>query len=879
MTGATWGSTDLGGTVGTLHAGAALRVAHWPADGEGEARGTIVLVQGRAEFIEVYAEAIADLRQRGYAVITFDFRGQGASARKTREGGHVDRYTQYCDDLIAVTRYGAQIGLPRPFHIVAHSAGALAALLAAPVLEKDVERMIVLAPLIQVAKLPMSARHARIVTGLMRLIGLGKKVASKKIKGPSQFAGNPLTSDPERYATLVAISEANPHLMTGAPTIGWVHAALKAMTRLERTMGRPLAIPTLFMASARDSIVSTPAIDRFAKSVPGGGYILVPDAEHQLLIERDELRNLFFAAFETFIMDAPARLAHRKPTRLSRPLRFSPAAEAATQEAAPASVEPAETIVPTPPPAIAPVAAEPLAATTPQPAQPEVAPVPAPPVDSPPPQEAVPTPEPVADAASPQADSEEPEPETASKAVLRRQKRTERLRKRLNRRRSALKEPDAKPQEPPTATTAAPVPEPPATQPEAVFREAVDATATPSSVTPVPPIAPTEEMASEADAPAAPSDKTREPLSDADEDAPATPPDRLEVPDPEPMPEPRPAAAPEPPPLSQAEVKPDAAPEPERPPEPEPAAERQEPAPAAAPKPGRTSEPAPDSEAIPEPKSATAEAAAAKPEPEAADEAALTQASRAIAEPVSTPEPEPARQPDVAPAPKLDPQPSPHPQPVPAATPESPKAPLQAPEPTPAIATKPTDAPPAPTPEAVEPVQAPPPPEKRKEPETASTPLIFNADTDEGSAVDAAGFAAKHASETPAPIRVEPVAAEAHEGQPSDAVRPAHAPMPEPEGKEPRLEESMLAGVFLMGEDVAAPQPVESDPFAPLKASDRRDEIVPPPPTPQAPPAQPSAPAAPLGEGVRQIDRSRGVHTTARPIKRAKPGKNQTKRR
>ncbi|MEM8854500.1 MAG: alpha/beta fold hydrolase, partial [Pseudomonadota bacterium] len=499
MTGATWGSTDLGGTVGTLHAGAALRIAHWPAEGEGEARGTIILVQGRAEFIEVYAEAIADLRQRGYAVITFDFRGQGASARKTREGGHVDRYTQYCDDLIAVTRYGAQIGLPRPFHIVAHSAGALAALLAAPVLAKDVERMMVLAPLVEVAKLPMSAGKARFVTGLLRWIGLSKKVASKKIKGPSQFAGNPLTSDPERYATLVALSEANPDLMTGAPTIGWVHAALKAMTRLERTMGRPLAIPTLFMASARDSIVSTPAIDRFAKSVPGGGYILVPDAEHQLLIERDELRNLFFAAFETFIMDAPVRLSHRKPARLSRPLRFEPAADGArTVVPAPAAVP--ETAASPPPPTEAPVTVAAVAPTppTPAPVEPAPDPVASAPVEAAPPHEDVPAPEPA---------SEEPAPEFASKAVLRRQKRTERLRKRLQRRRSALSGPDPKAEDAPASPPAVIAAPPPVSEPADVSPKAAE---TPSLATPVPPIPPESLPVDEATT-AAPADTASDP--------------------------------------------------------------------------------------------------------------------------------------------------------------------------------------------------------------------------------------------------------------------------------------------------------------------------------------------------------------------------------
>ncbi len=42
-------------------------------------RGTVCLFGGRAEFIEKYFEVIADLRRRGFAVATMDWRGQGGS--------------------------------------------------------------------------------------------------------------------------------------------------------------------------------------------------------------------------------------------------------------------------------------------------------------------------------------------------------------------------------------------------------------------------------------------------------------------------------------------------------------------------------------------------------------------------------------------------------------------------------------------------------------------------------------------------------------------------------------------------------------------------------------------------------------------------------
>ena len=44
-------------------------------------KGTVCVFPGRAEFIEKYFEVVRDLRARGFAVATIDWRGQGLSDR------------------------------------------------------------------------------------------------------------------------------------------------------------------------------------------------------------------------------------------------------------------------------------------------------------------------------------------------------------------------------------------------------------------------------------------------------------------------------------------------------------------------------------------------------------------------------------------------------------------------------------------------------------------------------------------------------------------------------------------------------------------------------------------------------------------------------
>jgi len=82
--------------------GVNLRFARWPPP-PGR-KGTVLVLQGRAEFIEKYFETVRDLRARGFAVVTFDWRGQGLSDRalSNRHKGYVRSFSNFITDLEAV---------------------------------------------------------------------------------------------------------------------------------------------------------------------------------------------------------------------------------------------------------------------------------------------------------------------------------------------------------------------------------------------------------------------------------------------------------------------------------------------------------------------------------------------------------------------------------------------------------------------------------------------------------------------------------------------------------------------------------------------------------------------------------------------------------
>ena len=89
-------------------------------------KGTVVVLQGRAEYIEKYFETVRDLRARGFAVATFDWRGQGLSDRalSDRHKGYVRNFSEYATDLDAIMEQVVLPDCPPPIFALGHSMGA-----------------------------------------------------------------------------------------------------------------------------------------------------------------------------------------------------------------------------------------------------------------------------------------------------------------------------------------------------------------------------------------------------------------------------------------------------------------------------------------------------------------------------------------------------------------------------------------------------------------------------------------------------------------------------------------------------------------------------------------------------------------------------------
>jgi lysophospholipase len=288
--------------------GVKLRFARWaPPPGR---KGTVCLFQGRAEFIEKYFETVRDLRARGFAVATLDWRGQGMSQRSLRNSrkGYVRSFDDYAIDLDTFINEIVLPDCPPPHFALAHSMGASILLRAAYEGNRTFDRTVLLAPMIGLPGLRRT-RATRIAVRVMRLAGLGASYVpggDSSVMMQRPFIGNPLTSDPVRYARNIAVVETNPELSIGWPTVAWADAAFRAMSEFAAsTYPMKIRQPILIVAAGQDQVVSTPAIDEFAIRLRAGSHLIVPGARHELLMEQDRFRGQALAAFDAFVPGSP----------------------------------------------------------------------------------------------------------------------------------------------------------------------------------------------------------------------------------------------------------------------------------------------------------------------------------------------------------------------------------------------------------------------------------------------------------------------------------------------------------------------------------------------------------------------------------------------
>jgi lysophospholipase len=283
--------------------GTRFRVARWcpPA----ATRGTVVVLPGRTEFIEKYFEVIDALLERGFCAAALDWRGQGLSDRPlpNPHKGHVEDFDLYVSDLGNFLRSFVEPECPRPYHLLSHSMGGNIALRYLAGQQQSFSSAIFSAPMWGIGR---AARPHPVVRGLAALTnawGLGSLyvpgAGGDFGEGSRRFEGNPLTRDRQRFERAIAQIDAEPRLALGGPTLGWLKQAIASIDTIQAPGFAESVRTRIWVCSAGDdALVSLDAQAEIVERLQNAQQIWIDGAQHELLMEKDSIRDRVFAVFE-----------------------------------------------------------------------------------------------------------------------------------------------------------------------------------------------------------------------------------------------------------------------------------------------------------------------------------------------------------------------------------------------------------------------------------------------------------------------------------------------------------------------------------------------------------------------------------------------------
>lgn len=272
-------------------------------------KALIIALPGLNEMAEKYFEIAHQCLDNGYAFCVMDWFGQGASGRHI-EGStkrHSDGFDHDIEDCAHLINNLPQELTALPKIMLAHSMGGnlgarylikhpdtfLAAAMSAPMLGIDT-----------ISDLPRWFQKA--LSGALNLL-MGKTYVTfhgmKNREKNQTFKGNDLSSDPERFALLNTWMSHDETLRADDVTFGWVYHALRSCYAVEQS-AHTIQTPILCALAGDESIVHNASTHSIMSKIQNAELLEITGALHEVMMERDELRDQFFGRFFPFIETA-----------------------------------------------------------------------------------------------------------------------------------------------------------------------------------------------------------------------------------------------------------------------------------------------------------------------------------------------------------------------------------------------------------------------------------------------------------------------------------------------------------------------------------------------------------------------------------------------
>lgn len=272
----------------------------------------VVILPGRAEFAEKYFEVANDLLKQNLSVWILEWQGQGLSDRyipKYPQRGHSEDFGQHVDDLhefiLEYVKHACvhpDVGRI-PMVMLAHSTGANIGLRYIHQHPDMFESAAMTAPLLGI---PAASKYPDFAVKLLSLLA-GRRYAFAQ--GDWSAEPDPkhplfLSSDPIRSTIFNSWLRDNPELRIGGATFGWVRHALVSGKILQKPeILQTIRTPILIALAGKEELIDNEAVRKAAQYLPHARVLELPDSAHEIMMERDEIRNRFMEAFLQLIKE------------------------------------------------------------------------------------------------------------------------------------------------------------------------------------------------------------------------------------------------------------------------------------------------------------------------------------------------------------------------------------------------------------------------------------------------------------------------------------------------------------------------------------------------------------------------------------------------
>ncbi len=259
-------------------------------------KATIVIFNGRTESILKYQEMYFELARQGYAVFSYDHRGQGLSGRLNEDPqlGHVEDFQHYVQDAgLFMAKFSNQ--MPGPKLLLAHSMGGA---IGSAYLAKAPQQFVAAA-----MSAPMHGANAEVLFGAKDGCYLAAAVrwtCSDCYAGfisqpyrPGSFAGNIYTQSEIRYRRFREQYQQQPKIQLGGPSWQWLSQACAIADEMPQIAAN-IQTPILILQASEDAAVVPEPQNEFCQNIgqycAGGRVLRVEGARHEFLIEADQYR-------------------------------------------------------------------------------------------------------------------------------------------------------------------------------------------------------------------------------------------------------------------------------------------------------------------------------------------------------------------------------------------------------------------------------------------------------------------------------------------------------------------------------------------------------------------------------------------------------------